>query len=207
MLCRINNTQLDWPEASLWTVSGLTVSSHQLIWLQGRNGVGKSTWLRIIAGLLPAKGFICWAKRSCEVLGLQPCFLTLLCEGYSLDDKVVSIIAREYCLRMGVALAPKDLLQLCTDAGLSFCLDLCWGQLSRGQRQWVALLPCAYVNVAVWLLDEPFLSLDFCHSMWLNSCINRQLSLGGAVIMSSHDRPCNFSVCVHLQVSKSVYDA
>ena len=74
MLCSFDQVQLRWPNVVPWgyCVSGrspsvksahFSVEAGDLIWLFGANGVGKSTWMRLVAGLLPMSGDISWCAR------------------------------------------------------------------------------------------------------------------------------------------------
>ena len=71
MLCSFNGVQLQWPRVVPWIylVSDqsspkasveFSVNSGDLVWLRGANGVGKTTWMRMVAGLLPMSGDISW---------------------------------------------------------------------------------------------------------------------------------------------------
>jgi ABC transport system ATP-binding/permease protein len=145
----------------------LTVSSGERIGVVGINGVGKTTLLRIIAGVLTADSGQIRRSRDLRVSFLEQ--TPTLPEG-SVRDALGSGWRVEAALdRLGM------LSEMDTDSGA----------LSGGQLKRVALARAFLEPSDVLVLDEPTNHLDLDGIRWLEQEI---LAYRGAVVMVSHDR-------------------
>ena len=196
MLCSFDQVQLRWPNVVPWDycVSGrspsvksahFSVETGDLIWLFGANGVGKSTWMRLVAGLLPMSGDISWCAR------VTPCSLV---HGFfrpslpSLDECVTCdlMISREYLCRMQSMIPSVLLMDLLSRFGLLSVRHYPIHALSSGQRLRLSLVPLCYTRQAIWLLDEPFSHLDMDACQLIRSSIAMHRARGGVVFLASH---------------------
>jgi sulfate/thiosulfate transport system ATP-binding protein len=142
----------------------LEVADGELFVLLGGSGSGKSTILRLIAGLIqPDNGRIQLNGRDVTYLPVQARDTGFVFQNYSIFRHMTVSENVEFGLRIrGVAGEEKrqrsaELLDLVGLAGLgSRYAD----QLSGGQQQRVALARALAYNPAVLLLDEPFGALD-----------------------------------------------
>ena len=193
MLCRLENVQLDWPSASRWHYTDnaacvyheIALKSGDVLWLQGDNGVGKSTWMRMVSGLLPMHGKISWQllpdvdlkSRFYTSLGLESC-----------DDlSVLAFLQHEYLFRVGGVLSDASCRDYLLQFGLEGALNDMVGSLSSGQRKRLTMVSLLYDCSAVWLLDEPFVFLDVSARAAITGCIQRHIVRGGSVVWSGHD--------------------
>lgn len=161
--------------------SGLDIAlaPHSLTWLRGANGSGKTSLLRLLAGLAqPQAG-------SIAVQGPPPCYvghanalkddLTLL-ESLSFEAELRGLPRPDACAqqalaRMGLA-ARRHHLARC---------------LSQGQRRRAALARLALDDTpAPWLLDEPLDALDTDGAQRLQRLVQAHVARGGAVLYTSH---------------------
>jgi len=153
----------------------IAVCSGQMLRIAGKNGSGKSSLLRILAGFLEAD--------SGEVKR-QDC----LWIGHS--NAVNGLLTAEENLAWLAALhAPASAEQIhaaLAKVGLSGFEDVPAGELSAGQQQRIALarlhLPCP----ALWLLDEPFTALDSAAVIALEKHLAQHCDNGGAVVLTTH---------------------
>lgn len=157
-----------------------------LLHLKGANGVGKTTLLRLIAGLhQPAEGQIrfygqainddltAYQRQLCFVghkTGINP-YLTL----------------RENCFfDLHYDAKTQDVNQLASVFHLTPYLDYPCGLLSAGQRRQAGLLRMWMSDKSLWLLDEPLVALDETALATVMAKIEEHRSQGGAVLLTSH---------------------
>ena len=195
MLCSLVDVQLDWPHSDRWYLSkkesfddlfvSLDIHPSSVYWMRGPNGVGKSTWLRVVSGLLPSSGRVEWVQEEFG-RGLRESFFFVFSPDYDNADRVDRIIRQDYFARTGLILSERLLLEFLDLFSLQFLRKVKWGHLSLGQKKALQLLPLCYADRLVWVLDEPFVFLDCNVRSVVKSLIHRHLNLGGSVILVSH---------------------
>ena len=123
----------------------VSVGARETVALTGPSGIGKTTLLRLIAGLEPAQGRIRTAGKVAMVFQ-EP---TLLPWRSALDN---------LCLTAKVA--PAEARALLAEVGLGGLEARFPGQLSLGQQRRLSLARAFAARPALLLMDEPFVSLD-----------------------------------------------
>ena len=181
--------------------SGLTqsISLGELLRVQGHNGAGKTTLLRMICGLMePIEGKVTWRGQRTtalkEELGRELIYL-----GHSAalkDDLSPLENLQTACLLAGQPIAEQEARSALAAAGLRGYEKTLVRKLSQGQRKRSALArlalgqlgshPQMSPKMALWVLDEPFNSLDSAATAWLAGSIKTQLRQGGLVVLTSH---------------------
>ncbi len=171
--CRIAANTLACRRGDRLLFRGLSfaLSSGQALQLVGANGIGKSSLIRILAGLAPAYA------GTVERIGT----VGLVDERPALDPHKP----------LGEALAfwqwidgPADneLAQL----GLSALLDVPVRYLSTGQKKRAALARMLGQKAAVWLLDEPLNGLDTKGVALVEQLAAEHCRAGGICVIASH---------------------
>ncbi len=175
---------------SLFKGLDLRVLPGQLLRLQGANGAGKTSLLRMICGLLaPARGEVLW--RGQRVASLREEFgreLVYLGHAAALKD---DLSALENLLAASVLggqpVGPAQASAALAAAGLRGRERAPARVLSQGQRKRVALARLALAAVVpLWVLDEPFNALDSAATAWLLGLITEHTGRGGIVVLTSH---------------------
>lgn len=161
--------------------------------LIGRNGAGKSSLLKAIAGIsdLHYQGSINWISKNVSNYSLEELATV---RSYAEQTPVGGVGLRAIDLVMATQWledAPYrsqlaiEALEACDVAHLS---QSQWQHLSGGERQRVALAACFAQNARALILDEPTSHLDVGHQITLlQSLIARSQSCRQTIIASLHD--------------------
>ena len=146
----------------------------QALRLQGRNGVGKTTLLRCLAGLQPAlAGRIVMAADSLAYAGHA--------DGVKLQLTVLENL-RFWADIFGC----WDIERALQAFELGPLSDRLAGTLSAGQRRRLGLARLLLTNRPLWLLDEPTVSLDDASVTLFAAAVYDHLQAEGAVLIASH---------------------
>jgi heme exporter protein A len=141
----------------------------------GRNGAGKSSLLRLVAGLLaPDAGTLS-----------NPFATSLLASDQALKpDRTVQ---GELDFWAGLDGADPDTVAAAADAmAVTALLPFRCGQLSSGQRQRVAIARTIASGARLWLLDEPTSALDAASDALLIAAVEAHRAGGGLVLAATH---------------------
>jgi len=166
----------------------LTLSAGELMSVTGANGVGKTSLIRAIAGLLaPDSGAICFfggaGALDPEAVRAEQVHLLAHQDGLKSTRTVRDELAfwtQWLGGRKGVDGAIDAL-------SLSALLDLDVRKLSAGQRRRLALARLVAAPRRLWLLDEPMAPLDTPTRQRFAAVMDRHLKDGGIIIAAVHD--------------------
>jgi heme exporter protein A len=166
------------------------VPAGQLLRVQGANGAGKTSLLRIICGLLePSEGQASWCGQSIstlqEDLGRQMIYLG---HAAALKDDLSALENLQAASALGgQALSAVQARAALAAAGLRGFDSTPVRRLSQGQRRRSALARLVHGHyAALWVLDEPFNALDTGATAWLAELVKARVHGGGVVVLTSH---------------------
>ena len=150
------------------------LASGQAMVLRGPNGVGKTTLLRTVAGLQPAvAGSVSLPPESLAYAGHADGVKATLSVAENL-----SFWAQVHGLR--------DIAPAFSAMNLGGLRDRRAGQLSAGQRRRLGLARLMVTGRAVWLLDEPTVSLDAGSVALFAAMLRGHLGGGGMALIATH---------------------
>jgi heme exporter protein A len=158
------------------------LKSGDLMELRGANGAGKSSLLRLLAGLnVPVSGEITLENGDAEkTLAEQSHYI-----GHAEANKPTLTVVENLKFWAEFLGGDKNTLSLAT-FNLEGLADDQALLLSAGQKRRLALTRLAIVHRALWLLDEPTIGLDANSLTQLQQLIQKHLSVGGMVIAATH---------------------
>jgi heme exporter protein A len=158
----------------------LALMPGQIVWVRGANGQGKTSLLRLLAGLSrPDAGSIALAT-GCERVYVG--HANALKEDLTVAESLL-FLSRLHGFTTNASAQAEALRRF----GLLSRRDAPVRTLSQGQRRRVALARLCVAPVsASWLLDEPFDALDADGVEALNALLADHAAQGGCVLLTSH---------------------
>ena len=177
-------------DRALFKDLGLALAPGSVTWLRGRNGRGKTSLLRLLAGLsTPMAGEIRIAGRTAHVAGAawRRQWVYIGHQNALKDDLTVTEALRFLAELHGLPADAPRLAQALRRMGILNRQHAAVRTLSQGQRRRVALARLLLSGAApLWLLDEPFDALDADGITALNGVITEHAATGGCVLLTSH---------------------
>lgn len=167
----------------------LAVGSGEWLHVRGENGAGKTSLLRMLAGLSqPAEGEIRWCGKSIRESD-SPYRQNLLFFGHhgALKEDLTAMENLGFSAAMdGAAFHEAGALAALYKFGLKGREELPVRVLSAGQKRRVMLARLAIRKAALWVLDEPFTALDVKAVDLLAALITEHIAGGGMAVLTSH---------------------
>ncbi len=166
-----------------------TVDEAQVLQIEGPNGSGKTSLLRIICGLRQAEaGKVLWQGESITsnredyyanmvYIGHLPCIK---------GDLTVLENVRALLDTRSLSLSTSDIEVALAKVGLATYEDVQGKALSSGQRRRILLAFVELSRAKLWILDEPLTALDVQGVALMESMILDHRNAGGSVIFTTH---------------------
>ena len=186
-LLKIDNLSCIRDDRVLFEHLSLSLFGGQMLLVEGRNGSGKTSLLRILTGLKMAEeGEIYW--HGIAISG----------QGSNYYERVSYIghhdgVKRELTclenLRLVQAMGNPSAIDLddaLEQVNLYRYGDTPVGNLSAGQRRRLALARLIVTEADLWILDEPYTSLDKASMALFQSLFETHLKNKGIIVMTSH---------------------
>ncbi len=173
----------------LFTGLNETLQSGELLWLRGGNGRGKTSLLRLVAGLSPPeRGQILWGDAPTRGSDRFAAELVYIAHANALKDDLTAAESLAFLARVhGRDASPGALRAALVRLGLAGRERTPTRSLSQGLRRRVALARLALETApALWVLDEPFDALDVAGTATLHELLAAHRARGGSVLLTSH---------------------
>ncbi|MDA9502521.1 heme ABC exporter ATP-binding protein CcmA [Bradyrhizobium sp. CCBAU 11357] len=158
--------------------------SGEAVAVVGRNGSGKTSLLRLIAGLLvPAGGTIALDGGDGELTLAEQCHYL----GHRDALKPALSVAENLTFWADFLGGERfDAADSLAKVGLDHATHLPAGFLSAGQRRRLSLARLLTVRRPVWLLDEPTNALDVAGQDMFSGLMREHLAGGGMIVAATH---------------------
>ena len=171
--------------------------THGSVFLLGRNGVGKSTLIKCILGLLtPASGDVIYQDKSLQELTRRE-----IAQIISYVPQVNSIIPEFTVFEMVLMGANALMHPLAQPSvydyervdgvlellGITPLRDSYYSKISGGEQRLTLIARALMTKSKIIVMDEPCANLDFANQHWIQRHIRTLSDLGFLIIQSSHD--------------------
>ena len=177
----------------LFAPVSFSLQAGQALHLEGDNGIGKTSLLRIICGLSPAdEGEVLWNgkpfdKRYPDALASFCATLCYMGHHLSLKDELTAIENLLFDAQLsGRNLSYDKAMDALQKMGLKNRAHLPLRVLSQGQKRRTALARLSVTNAKLWVLDEPFVALDAQSFNLLQDILVHHVAQGGMLLYTSH---------------------
>ena len=173
----------------LFSELSFTLADSEVLQIEGANGCGKTSLLRIICGLrLAEAGKVNWCGESIQrnredfyanmvYIGHLPCIK---------GDLTVLENVRALLDTRSLSVSDQVIEAALIRVGLESYDDVPGKALSSGQRRRILLAFVELAKAKLWVLDEPLTALDVQGVQLMESMILEHKQAGGSVIFTTH---------------------
>jgi heme exporter protein A len=188
-MLRVSNLSCSRGNKPLFADVSFELQAGQALHLEGDNGVGKTSLLRIICGLSPADaGEVFWHDKTIQQNAAAfRLSLFYLGHGLSLKEELTALenLMSDAAVSGRNLSEPQALVAL-VRMGLRGREHLPLRVMSQGQKRRTALARLLASQAPLWVLDEPFVALDAKAVDGLRGLLAEHVANGGMVLFTSH---------------------
>jgi len=164
------------------------LKSGQALFIEGRNGSGKTSLIRILTGLRqPEEGVVNWCGENISHLGHEYCRHFVYVGHLNGVKENLTVIENLKMARvLGQTSSGMSLEQALNQVHLTHFEDSMVHTLSAGQHRRLALARMLVIGSPLWIMDEPFTALDKYGVELFESLLKAHTDNGGMAVMTSH---------------------
>ena len=174
-------------DRTLFSKLAFRLTPGEALVLEGRNGSGKTSLLRILCGIrLPDAGTVSWGGTDINKLGPDYHVDTAYVghrDGIKLDLTPLENLAMARALGKPNNTTLEAALEKVDLHGFE---DVLTRNLSAGQQRRLALARLLVTDTVLWILDEPFTSLDTDGIKSIEKLFEQHTRKGGMLAVTSH---------------------
>lgn len=185
MELHIQSLNFSYGEKKVFEDTNIDLSADKITILFGKNGTGKSTLLKLIAGIERYdSGNISFSDKNGSIFSPKGMIAYL---GHKLAIK------EELTVEQNVSFW-SDFYQNTLDENNFRLLEmdrlryLNVSELSQGQKKKLAFMRVLLSNKPIWLLDEPLSNLDIDSTETIKKLISDRISTNNLVLVTSHSK-------------------
>ena len=160
------------------------VQAEQVLLLEGKNGSGKTSLLRILCGFRePDAGEIFWCGQAID----NQYYAQMMYVGHQDGVKYELTVRENLLMTLALGVPGKcSIEQALEKVHLQGYDDVLVQSLSAGQKRRLSLARLLITDNKLWILDEPFTSLDKYGITIVETLMEEHVAHGGLIVMTSH---------------------
>lgn len=161
-----------------------------LLQIEGENGSGKTTLLKTLCGLIEAdEGDIFWGGNNIySIMEEYRSELNYLGHKNGIKAGLTCKENLKVLSALGNRITTTDYEEVLETYGLKAYGDTYAYSLSAGQKRRLSLARLSINPARLWILDEPFTSLDEQGKKDMKKIFQQHLQTGGIILLTSHDQ-------------------
>ena len=187
-----NNLSFQRNNKKIFSELNISLSPKKIIHLRGRNGIGKTTLIKILTNmLLPSSGEIYWNGKNIKK-NLNEFFsnLTYIMDTPTSKIEMTVIENIRFWKKLFSSLIKlKEIDAIINLLSLEDYKNTKVNYLSTGEIKKLELCRLVIEQKKLWILDEPYVGLDELMINLINETFKNHIANGGMIIFSSHSNP------------------
>ena len=188
----INNLSFSRNEIKIFENLNLSLSNKKIIRIKGRNGSGKTTFLKVILNILePNSGEIIWKGKNIKKNIFEFYSQTTFIMDNNTSTKNLSVEDNINFWRglSSSKLNNEEIFELLKKLNIEKYYKTKVMYLSSGERKKLELLRLVFEKKKLWVLDEPYNHLDDLSIEILNQTFLDHINNDGMILFASHFNP------------------
>ncbi len=189
----------------LFSNLGFSVHPGEVMQIEGHNGSGKTSLLRILCGLsLPNEGEVLWCGQSIDDVRYEYLSrLTYLGHHNGVKAELTPLENLAFARAISAPEKDADPEPILAALSLRGFEDVPCRTLSAGQNRRVGLARLLETRSLIWVLDEPFTALDRKGMRVVENIFEEHVTAGGMIVTTTH-HPLNMGEAKvqHLNLSE-----
>lgn len=191
-------------DKSLCAGLGFTLAPSDMLWVKGSNGIGKTSLLLCIAGLLrPETGTVLWNGQDVHKHTGHHCAF----QGHQDAHKANLTCAENLAFWQDIYGSCHNIYAALKRVGLWEQKGLRAKSLSAGQSRRLSLARLLIKNAPLWILDEPAAAMDTQGREIIQDLLHEHIARGGCALLASHGAPDQIGTNTRLLTMKGDADA
>ncbi len=172
----------------LFSGLNLDVKPGIILQIEGRNGCGKTSLLRLLCGIMmPSEGEILWNGESItRERADYYSVASYLGHHNGIKGELTALENLHFAQALSTPKTDCDLYNILERLSMAGFEDIPCRHLSAGQNRRVALARLLATDATVWILDEPFTALDRKGIMEVEKVFEEHVMAGGIIILTTH---------------------
>jgi len=187
-----NNLSFQRNDKKIFKDLNISLSPKKIIHLRGRNGIGKTTLIKILVNmLLPSTGDIYWKGKNIKK-NLNEFFnnLTYIMDICTSKNEMTVIENIKFWKKLfSSPIESKEIDAIINLLLLENYKNTKVNYLSTGEIKKLELCRLVIEQKKLWILDEPYVGLDELTIDLINETFRNHIANGGMIIFSSHNNP------------------